>query len=68
MDTFNTGQNKFVAQFTQSWKNVANYLQCMSAYKGYLVAETVRVGRNQVIKLPLLVKENAANTEDHKII
>ncbi len=25
-DTFNTGQNKFAAQFTQSRKNVANYL------------------------------------------
>jgi hypothetical protein len=27
IDTFNTGQNKFAAQFTQSRKKVANYLQ-----------------------------------------
>jgi hypothetical protein len=40
-DTFNTGQNKFAGQFTQSRKNVANYLQRMSASEGYLVAETV---------------------------
>ncbi len=52
-DTFNTGQNKFAAQFTQSQKNVANYLQRTSASKGYLVAETVRSGREQIIELPL---------------
>jgi hypothetical protein len=40
-DTFDTGQNKFAAQFTQLWKNVANYLQRTSASEGYLVAETV---------------------------
>ncbi len=33
-DTFNMGQNKFATQFTQSRKNVANYLQCMSAAEG----------------------------------
>ena len=42
-DTFNTGQNKFAAQFTQSRKNVANYLQRTSANEGYLVVETVRL-------------------------
>ncbi len=26
-DTFNTGHNKFTAQFTQLQKNIANYLQ-----------------------------------------
>ena len=41
-DTFNTGQIKFAAQFIQSRKNVSNYLQCTSAYEGYLVAKTVR--------------------------
>jgi hypothetical protein len=40
-DTFDTGQNKFAAQFTQLWKNVANYLQRTSASEGYLVAEMV---------------------------
>ncbi len=28
--TFNTGQNKFAAQFTLSRKEVANYIQCLS--------------------------------------
>ncbi len=32
-DTFNMGKNKFAAQFTQSQKNVANYLQRTSAYE-----------------------------------
>ena len=31
---FNTGQNKFATQFTQSHKNVSNYLQRTSAYEG----------------------------------
>jgi hypothetical protein len=52
MDTFNTGQNKFAAQFTQSRKNVTNYLQRTLANEGYLVAETVRTGRQQIIELP----------------
>ncbi len=46
-DTFNTGQNKFVAQFTQLQKNIANYLQRTLASKGYLVAKTVRTGKEQ---------------------
>ena len=50
-DTFNTGQNKFAAQFTQSRKNVLNYLQRTLAYKGYLVDKTVRTGKKQIIKL-----------------
>ena len=53
MDTFNPGENKFAAQFTQSQKNVTNYLQWTLANKGYLVAETVRTGREQIIKLPM---------------
>ncbi len=36
-DTFNMGHNKFVAQFTQSHNNTANYLQCSSVVEGYLV-------------------------------
>ncbi len=47
---FNTGQNKFSAQFSQSQKNVANYLQCTAASEGYLVAETVRKTSNQSAK------------------
>jgi hypothetical protein len=38
--TFNMGQNKFAAQFTESWKNVATYLQ-RTCNKGYLVAQMV---------------------------
>jgi hypothetical protein len=39
--TFNTGENKYAAQFTQSHEEVANYLQRTSAEEGYLVAEMV---------------------------
>ena len=67
-DTFNTGQNKFAAQFTQPHKNMANYLQCTSASEGYLVAETVRTGREQTIPLPAAVDANAPNAADLKII
>ena len=67
-DTFNTGQNKFAAQFTQLRKNVANYLQRTSASEGYLVAEMVRTGREQIIELPTPVDPNASDAEDQKII
>jgi hypothetical protein len=67
-DTFNTGQNKFAAQFTQSCKNVANYLQRSSASEGYLVAETVWTGRKQMIPLPAAVDANAPDAADLKII
>ncbi len=40
-DRFNTGHNKFTAQFTQLQKNIVNYLQCTWVAKGYLVAQTV---------------------------
>ncbi len=67
-DTFNTGQNKFAAQFTQSQKNVANYLQCKAASEGYLVAKTMRTGRKQVIDLPSAINPNNLELEDKKII
>jgi hypothetical protein len=47
---------------------VANYLQCLSAVEGYLVAETVRMGRRQTIKLPPPVDKNAPDKEDLNII
>jgi hypothetical protein len=50
---FNTGQNKLAAQFTQSCKNVANYLQRMSFAEGYLVAEMVCTGKNKSLNCPL---------------
>jgi hypothetical protein len=49
-DTFNTGQNKFAVQFTQSCKKGANYLQRTSASEGYLVAKTVRMEGNRRLR------------------
>ena len=65
---FNTGQNKFAAQFTQSHKNVANFLQRTAHDKGYLVAETVRTGKQQTIDLPPPIDGNDPNAEDLKIV
>ncbi len=62
-DTFNTGQNKFSAQFTQSRKNVRNYLQRTVSLEGYLVAKRVRTGKKQLIALPPAVDENGTNVE-----
>ncbi len=67
-DMFNTGQNKFAAQFTQSRKNVANYLQRTSASDGYLVAEMVGSGREQTIALSDAVDPNAPNAANLTII
>jgi hypothetical protein len=38
------------------------------ASEGYLVAETVRSGREQIIKLLPAIDPNAANADDQKII
>jgi hypothetical protein len=65
---FDTGKNHFAAQFTQSRKNVANYLQRTVAEEGYLVAETVRTGKAQTIELPLPVNTSAPDAEDQNII
>jgi hypothetical protein len=67
-DTFNMGQNKFAAQFTQLRKNFANYLQRTLAYRGYLVAKTVRAGREQIIALPPAVDASMPDAADLKII
>jgi hypothetical protein len=66
--TFNTGKNRFAVQFTQSRKNVANYLQRKVADEGYLVAETVRTGKQQIIMLPPLVNASAVDANNQKII
>ncbi len=66
--TFNTGQNKFAPQFTQLQKNVANYLQRTAALEGYLVVETMRTGRKQVINLLSAIDPNNPELEDKKII
>ena len=65
--SFNKGQNKFASQFTQLQKNIANYLQRTSANAGYLVAETVRTGREQIIKLSPAIDPNAADANNHRI-
>jgi hypothetical protein len=40
----------------------------MSVYEGYLVAETVRTGKEQIIELPPPVNPNTTDAEDQKII
>ena len=67
-DTFNTGQNKFATQITQSHKNVSNNLQHTSTYEGYLVAGMVHTGKKQIIELPPAVDESTADAEDQNII
>ena len=66
--TFNMGKNKFTAQFTESRKKVANYLQRNVVAEGYLVAETVRTRKQQTIELPPAVDPNAADKADLEII
>jgi hypothetical protein len=67
-DTFNTSCNKFVVQFTELQKNIANYLQRSSAAEGYLVAETVQTGKKQTIKLPAAVDENTPDKDNLNIV
>jgi hypothetical protein len=55
-------------QFTESCKKVANYLQRNTVAEGYLVAETVRTGKQQTIKLPPAVDPNAADKANLEII
>ena len=42
LHTFNTRQNKYAVQFTQSRDEVANYLQQASADERYLVTEMIQ--------------------------
>jgi len=66
--TFNTGQHKFAAQFTQLLENVANFLQRKAHDEGYLVAETVCTGKQQTIDLLPPINGNDPNAEDLKIV
>ncbi len=66
--TFNTGHNKFAAQFTEFQKNVANYLQRSSVAEGNLVAEMVRMGQKQMIKPPAPVDKNEPDKDNLNII
>ena len=60
-DTFNVGLNKYAAQFGTSRKNVANYLQKTISEEGYLVAQAVRTGKKQEVKLPPAADANDAD-------
>ncbi len=47
---------------------MANYLQGTAADEGYLVAETVRTGKEQIIALPPAVNTSALDADNQKII
>ena len=66
--TFNTGENKFAAQFTDSRERVAGYIQRSGMDESYLVAETIRTGTAQTIALPGPVDANAPDKADLEII
>ena len=68
LHTFNTGQNKYAAQFTQWRDKVANYLQQTSTDEGYLVAKTIQTGKEQSIPLPPPVDAIAPDKADLDII
>ena len=66
--TFNTGKNKFAAQFTESQERVTGYIQQSGTEESYLVAETIRTGTTQTIALLAAVDANAPDKEDLEII
>ena len=66
--TFNTGENKFAAQFTESRERVAGYVQRSGMDESYLVAETIRTGMVQKINLPAAVDPNAPDKADLELI
>jgi hypothetical protein len=66
--TFNTGQNKYAAQFLLHREEVANYIQRTLADEGYLVAQRIRSGTKQSIPLPLPVDPNDPDKEDLEAI
>ena len=67
-DTFNTGQSKFAAQFTQSRKNIVSYIQHSVGKEAYLVAQTIRTGVLQTIDLPRPVPANDPEADDLIIV
>ena len=66
--TFNTGENKFAAQFTESRERVAGYVQRSGMDESYLVAETIRMGTAQTIALPAAVDPNDPEKADLEMI
>ena len=67
-DTFNTGQIKFAAQFTQSRKNIATYIQRSVGKESYLVAQTIRTRVLQNIDLPPPIPANDLDADDLAIV
>ena len=67
-DTFNMGQSKFSAQFTQSRKKFASYVQHSVGKESYLVAQKIRTGILQMINLPPPVPSNEPEADDLIII
>ena len=67
-DTFNTGQRKFAAQFTQSRKNISSYIQSSVGKEAYLVAQTIRTGVLQTIDPPPTIQANDPDVEDLTIV
>ena len=66
--TFNTGKNKFAAQFTESRERVAGYIQRAGMEESYLVAEMIRTAKAQTIVLPPPVDVNAKDKADLELI
>ena len=66
--TFNTGQSKFAAQFTQSRKNIASYTQRSVGKEAYLVAQTIRTGVLQTLDLPPPIPANDPEADDLIIV
>ncbi len=66
--TFNTGENKFPAQFTELRERVTGYVQRGGMEESYLVAETIRKGVAQTIALPPPVDTNAPDKADLELI
>jgi hypothetical protein len=66
--TFNTGQNKYAAQFTLHREEVPNCIQRMLLDEGYLVAQTIRSGMEQSIALPPPVDQSDPDKDDLEAI
>jgi len=66
--TFNTGENKFAAQFTESRERVAGYIQRAGMEESYLVAEMIRTAKAQTIALPPPVNANAQDKANLELI
>ena len=66
--TFNTGKNKFAAQFTESRERVAGYAQWSRMEESYLVAKMIRTGTAQKIALPAAFDLNTPDKVDLNII